>query len=200
MDAFIPDQEEVQNFAVAVLVTAAGLIAFYREFAVFSVIALFLTALTALFARETGQRLVAQLMKAKVKLEISKAGIVVSLGAALVAVITDAPVLFLIPVYSTFSVLEHKQWGYDIPVIWSKREAWIAGAGAFFMLSLAGIAYLLESYVVSRSLALFCFFQMIPLKDTVLSDNTDGAYLLLQSGFMWLLLTALSILGIIFPL
>lgn len=200
MDAFIPEQEEIQNFGLAVLVVGAGLTAFYRSFSAFSVLTLFLTALTALLARETGQRLVAQLMKAEVTLEISKAGAIVSIGAAIFAVIADSPAIFLLPVYSVFKTSEHKQWGYDIPVIWSKREYWLAGAGIVSVLLIAGGAYLVESYVVSRSLALFCFFQMIPLKDTVLSDSTDGAYVLLQSGFMWLLLTSLSILGIVFPL
>ena len=200
MEAFKPSLDEIKNFAIAVAVVSIGLIAFYQEYSAFSIATLVLTAMAGLFARETGQRLVGQLLNARATLEISKAGVLASIGAALIAVVSDAPAVFLLPVYSTFSAETYEQWGYDIPVIWSKREYWFAASGISFVLTLALAAFMVESYIVSRSLALFAFFQLIPLKETALSESTDGAYILLQSGFVWLLLLASSILGIVFPL
>jgi hypothetical protein len=200
MEAFKPSLEEIQNFAIAVIVVTVGLVTFYGEYTVYSMLLLFLTALAALFARETGQRLVGQLLNARVTLELSKVGAIVSLGAALIAYIGNTPAVFLLPIYSEFAAERYNQWGYEIPVVWSKREYWFAATGMVFVLSLALAAFMVESYVVSRSLALFAFFQLIPLKETSLSESTDGAYILLQSGFVWLTLLAASILGIVFPL
>lgn len=200
MEAFKPDIEEIQAFGIAVITVSAGLIAFYGDYSSFSIITLFLTSLAALFARETGHRIVAQLMNAEVTLELSKFGALATIGAAVFAVIGEMPAVFLLPVYSTFAVEGYEQWGYEIPAMWSKREYWFAATGIVFVLTLALGAFLVESYVVSRSLALFAFFQLIPIKETALSESTDGAYILLQSGSVWITLLAASILGIVFPL
>lgn len=200
MKAFKPDIDEIKAFAIAAITVSVGLIAFYGNFSAYSIVTLTITAIAALFARETGQRIIAQLMKASVKLELSRVGVIVTIGAAILAIGTDTPAVFLLPVYSKFAIERHEQWGYNIPVMWSKREYWLAATGILFVLVLSLAAFMVESYVVSRSLALFAFFQLIPINETSLSESTDGAYILLQSGFVWLTLMAASILGIVFPL
>lgn len=199
--AFDFSVEEVKNFLLASVVVAAALIALDRIYEPLHMLRYILVAPLLLGLREFGQRLTAQQMDAYVETEFSRQGSIFSIATAIFAVLIDLPLIILLPIYNTFDNKEYESWGYEIDVVWSKREYWLAAIGIVFVMLLWPVFMYLGWHNLATAIGLFTGFQLIPLKESALMEGTsDGAYILLYSGFVWTALFGLSILMAALPL
>lgn len=193
--------EEIQYLAVASLATAAAFTAYSGTLTPVNSLLWLLASITVLVTRELGQRTLAEWIDAYVDVELSLKGASTSLIGAIAAVITGLPILLLFPVENSFSGKRYEHWGKSIDVIWMKRQYWIVMGGviALFIGWLAslnlGLSRLPEAFI------LFLFFQLLPFdQENIPTGTLDGAYVLRWSGFIWLLLMAATLLGLVFTL
>lgn len=192
--------EELKNFLLGAVVVAAGFIAFKHEYRISTAVFYLLAAFLVLFVRELSQRITAHLMNGYVDLRFSQHGAVITVLAAILSVFTGLPVILLIPVWNDYWNRNYESWGYEIPVLYSKREYWIASMGIVFLLLTWFAAYLLDFHQLSQAVALFTFFQLMPFRENSFTDGVmDGAYILLHSGFVWLVFIGISVAGILLP-
>jgi hypothetical protein len=193
--------DEVKNFLLASIVIAAGLIAFDRIYEPLHMLKYVLLAPLLLLMREIGHRVTAYYMTSYVDLEFSKTGGIMSLAAAMFAVLLNLPIILLFPVYSEFRNTQYESWGYEIDVIWAKREYWFASVGTICVMMLWPVFFYLGWNDLATAVGLFTFFQMIPFrKNSITEGATDGAYILLHSGFVWVMLLGLSVVLAALPL
>lgn len=199
--AFDFSVEELKNFLLASVVVAAGLIALDRIYEPLDMLKYILVAPLLLGFRELGQRVTAQQMDAYVETYFSQQGSIFTLATAVFAVLIDLPLIILLPLYNEFDNKEYESWGYQIDVIWSKREYWLASVGIVFVMLLWPVFMYLGWHDLATAVGLFTGFQLIPLKENALMEGTsDGAYIILHSGFVWTALVGLSILLAALPL
>lgn len=200
-NAFDFSIEEVKSFILASIVVAAGFIALDRIYEPVHMLKYVLLAPLLLGLRELGQRLTAQQMNAFVETEFSREGSIFSLAVAMFAVIIDLPLILLLPIYNEFDNTVYESWGYEIDVVWSKREYWMASVGLLAVMLLWPIFMLLGWTNMATAVGIFTGFQMIPLKESnIMEGTTDGAYIILYSGFIWTLFIGLSIVMALLPL
>jgi hypothetical protein len=193
--------EEAKNFLLASVVVAAGFIALDRIYEPVHMLKYILLAPLLLGMREFGQRFTAQRMQAYVETEFSQEGSIFSLGIAIFAVIIDLPLILLLPIYNEFDNREYESWGYQIDVIWSKREYWIASVGLLAVMVLWPVFMLLGLNNMATAVGIFTALQLIPLKESnIMEGTTDGAYIILHSGFVWTMYLGISIVMAALPL
>lgn len=195
-NAFQPSIDELNYFVVAVLVVAAGLSAYSQTYDIFGIGFYLLTGFFALLTREIGQRAIGQWMDAQVTLHLSAEGAIVTVLTAMVSVITSLPLLLLVPVWNSFDVEGYEHWGKSIDAMWMKREYWLA-SGGILALFLAWIILFLTGFSsTAKIFSLFTIYQLLPFDYSGIPTGTlDGAYILKQSGFIWLVLFGLSLVS-----
>lgn len=195
--AFDISNGEVRNFLLAALVMTLAFTAFFKEYEAGRILFFGTVSLLILGVRELAHRTIAYFMTAYVELEFSTMGALLSIMAAIGAVGLDLPLIILLPVSSSFSNVRYESWGYEIDVVWSKREYWFAAFGILALTLLTVVTWMLGYTRISLSTALFTLYQLLPLKETNLIEGSlDGAYILLYSGFVWLLFVGVAVVGI----
>lgn len=200
MKGFNLEEDDLVSLGGGVLVAAVAFTMFFQSYTLGNAWRVVLAALVAVGARETGQRVLANRMNAEMESVLSYGGSLLSLMAGALAVAFEAPIALVLPLYSEFESERYKQWGYEIDVMWSKRKYWLGAVGITSVLVAWIPFYFLDMTVVSKSLAVFALSQMLPLNETELFDGrTDGAHVLIHSGFVWLILAGLSLAGVILP-
>ncbi|WP_414836921.1 hypothetical protein [Candidatus Nanohalococcus occultus] len=196
-----PDKQDLTNLTAGLFALTAAFIGLQGSFNFSSVTNGFLAGFLALGARELGQRSVAQQIRAKVDVKLSKPGLALTLLGAVAGFFSSYPLALIFPLFNSYSNDRYESWGRDIDVVWTKRRYWIASMGMIAMLSTAFITYSLGAFMISKSISLFVLFQLIPLKETPLIDgDLDGAHILIHSGFAWVGFIAFGILGLALPL
>lgn len=188
--------DEINYLAVATLVTAAGFTAFSGVLTLKNAAFYLAVSLGVLLSREFGQRTIAQWMDADVTLNLSMEGSSISLVGALTSVITGLPVILLFPVSSSFSIERYEQWGKGVDAMWSKRQAWIANGGIWSLVLSAAVLELASFTDVANAFWIFSVFQLLPFDYSQIPTGTlDGAYILRENGFTWIVLFSISLLG-----
>lgn len=192
-----PTVEDIQAFLAASFVTAICFLAF-KSMHYTDMPYIFLISAVVVLSREAGQRMVAQWMDAYIDLELSVEGSATSLVAALFAFFTGAAVILLFPISSSFSGKKYEHWGKSIDVIWAKRQYWLAVSGLTTLFASWYIAYILNYQLLAELAALFMFFQLLPFDyKTIPTAKLDGAYVLLWSGFAWLISMGVTIIMLV---
>jgi len=195
--AFQVSEEDAKNFLLAILVMTAAFTAFFRDFNLDSILVFGLASVLILGLRELAHRTVAYYMTAYTDLDFTRTGAILTIITAMAAVALDQPLIFLIPVSSEFRNVPYESWGYEIDVVWSKREYWFAAAGMAVVLIAGVTANYLGYERIALATAVFAFYQMLPFREnSIVEGSLDGAYILLNSGFIWLLFVGISILTI----
>lgn len=190
-------EEDAKNFGLALLVMTAAFTAFFRDFQIASILFFGVVSALALGVRELSHRAIAYLMNAYNQLEFSRNSAILSIITAILAVAFDLPLIFLAPVWSEFENKQYESWGYEVDVIWAKREYWFAATGITFLIVIGTLAYYFGYERASLAISLFTAFQLLPFyENSLVEGSLDGAQILLQTGFMWLLFFGASIVGI----
>lgn len=200
MFGFNVDAEDVKALVVAFVVTSVCVAAFYRRLELYTILSSIAAAFLAVASRELAQRYASHLMHAYQDTSLRPRGSFLSLGTAVAALLVNAPIALIIPLSSSFEQKDYEQWGYSVDVVWPKREYWIAGAGVAATLVTWISVYLLGFQDVATGIGLFAVSQMIPLNEPdFFQGKTDGAYVLLHSGYVYLLLAGLSMIAAVLP-
>lgn len=185
---FKPSIQEINFFLAAVLVTAAGYTAYSRAFSLDTAAFYLGISLLVLLTRELGQRSVAQAMNADVELELSIKGSLVTVLGAFIAFVSSLPFILLFPVQNSFSTKSYEQWGKSVDAIWLKRRYWLVSGGIIFMFGLWALTYFLGLERAAEAVSLFVLFQLMPFDyPDIPTGKLDGATILRQSGFTWVL-------------
>lgn len=191
--------DEINNLVVAILTVAAAFTAFSGVLELQNSIFYLGVATLVLGAREFGQRTIAQWMEANVDLNLSMKGSVITILGAAAAIITNLPIIIMVPVANSFSVKSYEHWGKDIDAMWLKREAWITYGGIGALLIGGFISTLLNLERLQTAFFLFSAFQLLPFDNHGLPTGTlDGSYILKQNGFYWIAFMFLSLTGFFF--
>lgn len=194
--AFHLSIDEITYLVVAILVTAAAFTAFSGILELQNAAFYLGVATLVIGAREFGQRTIAQWMDANVDLSLSMQGSAITILGAFMAVLTDLPIILPFPVSNSFSVESYEHWGKGVDAMWSKREAWITYGGIFAMLMGGFISTLLNLGRVQDAFFIFTVFQLMPFDNhSVPTGTLDGAYVLKQNGFYWLIFMFISLVG-----
>lgn len=200
MYGFNFDNEDILAVAAGIAVAAIGFAGFNQRWQPLFMLQLLLASVLVVAAREISQRTTAYLMNAYQDTELRKKGSFVSIMFAVSAVLLEAPVALIIPFSSSWEQKDYEQWGKSIDVVYPKREYWLGAMGVVGVLALWSVMFYLDLDTLATSAGVFALSQMLPLNETGFFDGrTDGAYVLLHSGFIWLLLTGLSLLTIFLP-
>lgn len=199
--SFEMERQEIQYLLVATLVAGAAFSAYKQIMS--PVPALVWTGIAALviITRELGQRSVAQGMHAYVDTELSAQGAGVTILAAILAYLTQLPVIALFPLSSSFSGERHEQWGKSIDAIWMKRQFWMVAGGLVALFLGWLVAFGLGFSMAAEAFIIFLFFQLLPLDyPEIPTGALDGAYVLRWSGFIWLGMMGVTLVGLLFTL
>lgn len=158
----------------------------------------FLISAAVVLSREIGQRMVAQWMDAYIDLEFSMNGSGTSLVAAGFAYLTDISLILLFPLTSGFSGKKYEHWGKSVDAIWAKRQYWLALSGLTTLFAGWYLSFILEYQLLAELASLFFFFQLMPFNyEMIPTSKLDGAYILLWSGFTWLITMAIAIITMV---
>jgi formate-dependent nitrite reductase membrane component NrfD len=190
-----PSEEDVKNFLLGGL-TVGVVFAAYKQVSGFQSFALFLVfGLIALFFREVGQRVIAHWMEAEVDSGFSAEGAVTSILIGAFSYISTFNLVWLTPVFSEFSNKSYEHWGKSIDAIWAKRQYWLVSGGFLTLFTGWILSYSLGFENLAEITALFTFFQLLPLDaEKKVCGDLDGTYLIMWSGFIWLIFTGLTII------
>jgi hypothetical protein len=193
-----PTQEDIKNFLIGGTVVGAAFAA-YKQVTEFQTLALFiLFGLVTLAFRELGQRIVAQWMDSEVHTELSRGGAATTLVVGIFSYISTFNLAFMVPVFSSFSAPSYEHWGKSIDAIWAKRQYWLASSGITSLLIGWSLAYTLGVPSLAELISLFTFFQLFPLdEEKGITGDLDGAYIMLWTGFMWLVFVGLTIIAMV---
>lgn len=198
---FKPRKSEVKNFVLASLVTGAAFAAYYHEYT-WEAAAFYVAASAGIIlTRELGFRTVAQWMDAYVDFEFSRPGSMVTLFTAVVAVASSLPIIMLFPVYAVFSNELYEHWGKSIDSIWMKRNFWLFLSGVLMLLAGFAVTYSTGAVKLAQMYALFAIFQLLPFDYSgIPTGPLDGAYILRWSGFVWLIMMGVAVIGFVLTL
>ena len=198
VEALHPEREDIQNFLLGSLIVGAAFSAYKQATAPKTVALFLLFGMITLFFREIGQRVVAHWMEADVHTELSREGSFMTILIAAFSYISVFSLAFLVPVSSGFSNNRYEHWGKGIDAIWAKRKYWLASSG-ITMLLLGWIAvYSLGLSNLAELVALFTFFQLLPLDDEKpVCGQLDGTHIIMWSGFMWLIFMGITVITMI---
>lgn len=82
--------------------------------------------------------------------------------------------------------------------IWAKRQYWLAVSGHTTLFGAWYIAYLLDYQLFAELASLFMLFQLMPFDyEGIPTSKLDGAYILLWSGFTWLIAMDIAIIMLV---
>lgn len=192
-----PTVEDLQAFIGSSLVVAVCFLA-YKEMGLPQIPYVILISGIVVFFREAGQRMVAQWMDAYIDLEFSMEGAGTSLFGALMAYLTGFSIILLFPLTSSFSGRKYEHWGKSVDAIWAKRQYWLAFGGLTTLFGGWYLAYIFEYQLLAELASLFLFFQLMPFDyEYIPTDRLDGAYILLWSGFTWLISMGVTIIALV---
>jgi len=192
-EPFEPSIEELNYFVTATFAIAFGFIAFNEAYSLYSVLFYILVSASILFLRELGQRIIANWMEADVELELSMEGTSITILGGIISVLTSLPGLFLFPVSSKFSVTSYEQWGKSVDAMWLKREYWLVSGGVIGMFIGWILFYLLDVPSAAEAFSFFLIFQLLPFDySKIPTGRLDGAVILKQNGFRWVLWFAIA--------
>ena len=188
-----PTVEDLQAFTTSTLVVAFCFWA-YKDLAYSSIPLLIAVSGLVILSREIGQRTIAQWMDAYIDLKTTLNGSATSLFGAFMSLITGLPIILLFPLTSSFSGKKYEHWGKSIDAIWAKRQYWLATSGLTTLFAAWMIAYHYSFQLFAELSALFLFFQLMPFDfELIPTGRLDGAYILLWSGFTWLVMMGTTI-------
>ena len=197
MEPFKPDIEELNHFVVAGLVTAAALTAYHHSVELISVGSYLLIGFLVILARELGQRTIAQWMRGDTELHLSVKGSIVTIIGAIIAVITQLPVILLFPVYNSYSMKGYENWEKSINAMWIKREMQIITGGLIALFLGWFISLQLGYTAAAQAFALFALFQLLPFDyPSIPTGKLDGATILRFNSFRWLVFFALALIAL----
>jgi hypothetical protein len=190
-----PSEEDLRNFLVGGATVGAAFAA-YKQVTDISTFALFIFfGLSTLFLRELGQRVVAQWMESDVHTELSAKGAASTVLVGIFSYISAFNLAFFVPVFSSFSAPSYEHWGKGIDAIWAKRRYWLVSTGIVSLMFGWLLAYSLGVSPLAEMIALFTFFQLLPLdEEKQITGQLDGAYILLWTGFTWLIFMGLTLI------
>jgi hypothetical protein len=185
-----------KDVVVSIIIISAALIIYFKGYNLSSGVFITSIAMTAFLIREIGQRTVSRWMDAYVETKLSRKGTGVTLFISLISAITSLPVIWLIPTINSFSQKKHEHWGKSVDSMWSKREYWIASGGITALSAVSLTSLALSQTQVTQALTAYTLSQLVPLRDSIVEGDTDGAYILFHSGFTWLIFTGINIVVI----
>ena len=192
--SYLPDEEDLKNFAVATLVFGVSFAAFFQEFDPRG-LALY-TALSGvvLLTREFGFRTCAQWMDAYVDNNLSSSGAMTSILGAFLSIITQLPIILLFPLWNEAESEKYEQWGKSTDSVWMKRKYWLYSCGIIALLAGSTIARGFELTTLARMYAITSFFFLLPFDyEGLPGEELDGAFILRWSGFTWLIFMGLTL-------
>ena len=192
-----PTVEDLQAFIASTAVLAVCFLA-YKQMSYTRLPYLILISGLVILSREVGQRTVAQWMDAYIDLQTTLNGSATSLFGAFLAFVTGLPIILLFPLTSSFSGKKYEHWGKSIDAIWAKRQYWLAISGITTLFTAWMIAYNFNLQLFAELSALFLFFQLMPFDyEMIPTERLDGAYILLWSGFSWLISMGVAIIMLV---
>lgn len=194
-------EKETVAAALAVLAAVVGLSGFHRSLSPEIILPVAAAAVLATVVRIAGQKIVGSMMRARAEMVLSREGSVISVAVAAAAFVFEAPLALVLPLRSEFDNTRYELWGFDVDVVWPKREYWIATGGVISILLLWAGGLALGAHVFSKSVGVFALSQMVPMNDFEFYEGkTDGAYIILHSEMTWVLLLGVSIIASVAPL
>lgn len=180
--------EELNYLVVATLVTGAAFTAWSGSLNIKSAFFYVGVAFLALALREFGQRTIAHWMEGQVDLSLSVEGSMTTVFGAMLSVITGLPIIATFPVSNSFDLEAYEHWGKSIDGMWLKREVWIVYGGVASLFAGWAVLSLLGFGTAANAVGIFALFQMMPFDyDKIPTGELDGAYILKQNGFFWLI-------------
>ena len=192
-----PTVKDLKAFASSTVVIAVCFLA-YKQLSYTRIPYFLAISGLVILSREVGQRTVAQWMDAYIDLQTTMNGLATSLFGAFLAFVTGLPIILLFPLTSSFSGKKYEHWGKSIDAIWAKRQYWLAISGITTLFTGWMLAYNFEFQLFAELSALFMFFQLMPFDyEAVPTERLDGAYILLWSGFSWLISMGVAIIMLV---
>jgi hypothetical protein len=190
-----PTKNDVQNFALGGTTLGAAFSG-YKQVTEPETVLVFITfGLISLFFRELGQRVIAHWMESEVELKLSKEGAVTTVFVAMFSYISVLSLVFLVPVSSSFSAKSYEHWGKSIDAIWAKRKYWLVSSGIVSLFCAWALAYSSGISNLAELISLFTFFQLLPLDEhKKICGKLDGAYIMLHTGFTWVIFMGITII------
>lgn len=188
------DMDDIKNFLIGSSVVGVAFTAFTGLFTLENLLFYMVAGLVVMTLREAGQRTVAHWMESYVDLRVSREGAMTTLLAAGFSVLSDFSLILLFPVYSDFSGERYEQWGKSTDAMWMKRQYWLASSGIIGLWVGYSVAMAFSLPQMAQAIALFTVFQLMPFDyKKIPTGELDGATILRWSGFIWLLMTGLTI-------
>lgn len=193
--AIKPEISDLKALLVSIFITGIAFTAFYGDITIENTAIIMIFSSLIIISREIGQRITAEWMGAYVNLEKSIEGISTTLLFAIIALLSDSRLIALFPLQSSFEGHKYEHWGKSVDAIWMKRQYWLTSTGILAMLILGFLSWILNLTTLAQMTFLFALFQMLPFNHPLIpTGKLDGAYILMWSGFMWLLLTGTIII------
>lgn len=197
-DAFDPSVDDLNSFLIGTVVLAAAFIAFHNALSLKSAALYTGVSAAMLFARELGQRTIAQWMEAQVDLEISTEGIGTTLFGAATSLFTGLPVILLFPIFNEHDVESYEHWGKSIDAMWIKRQYWIVSGGILGLFATWTIFSSLGAPVAAEAVSMFIVFQMLPFDySNIPTGPLDGSVIIRWSGWIWLIFMGAGLLSLL---
>ncbi len=194
-------EEEIKYVLLSTLVLGAALAAYNSVSSVQTAAMWTVTAGLVILTREFGQRTVAEWMDAYVELELSKDGSALTILGAIMAFLTQLPIILVFPVTNSFSGKRYEHWGRSIDAIWMKRQFWMVAGGLVALFTGWLVTYSLGWVMMAEAFILFTFFQLMPFDyKNIPTGCLDGAYVLRWSGAYWLITISIAIIGLVLTL
>lgn len=187
--SYIPSEDDLKNFGVAVLVAGSAFAAFYDAQTISAAVFYVASAGLVLLTREFGFRTCAQWMDAYVENKVAEGGAVASVLGAIFAVLTGLPFILLFPMYNSASAKKYEQWGKSTDSVWMLRNYWLRTYAVVALIIGWALTYSFDSMILAQMYALTAFFYMLPIDYSGLPvGELDGAYILRWSSFSWLIM------------
>lgn len=198
MESYRISADEAKYLAVAVLTVAAGFAGYKQLTDPVPILSWLGIAALVIAVREFGQRTIAEWMDAYVEVELSTEGSSMTIVAAMIAYLLQMPIVALFPLASSFSGKSYEHWGRTIDAIWMKRQFWIVLGGLIALLLSWMVTLQLGFARVAEGFIVFTLFQLMPFDYKDIPTGTlDGAYILRWSGFVWLTLMGITVVGVV---
>ncbi|MFB6144763.1 MAG: hypothetical protein ABEJ98_05630 [Candidatus Nanohaloarchaea archaeon] len=195
--AFQTTEEERNALLVAIIVTAFAYQAFSGLVVLGNLLHFLGVAALVVLARELGQRLVAEYTDSKVRVELSREGVLATVFGGIVSALSGLPIILLLPLTSSFESVEYTEWGKTVRGVKMRRDFWIA-TGGIAALFLSGVtASILRLGNLPDYFLIFAAFQLIPLDhEDIPAGLLDGVYILRQNVIYWLLISASTLFAL----
>lgn len=197
-DAFNPSVDDLNSFVAGTLILAVAFISFHDTLSLDSAAFYLGVSAAILFAREFGQRTIAQWMEAQVDLEISTEGTVTTLFGAMASLFTGTPVVLLFPVFNEHDVESYEHWGKSIDAMYIKRQYWIVSGGILALFTTWIIFNTLNLAMAAEAVSMFLVFQLLPFDySNIPTGPLDGSIIIRWSGWIWLIFMGTALLSLL---